>query len=176
MSDKKKKITKEAEIRSDESDGCPFGLEISKGCRLAGMLVENMAPIGIMGEDSTGDEKSEITQANSQLFKWKCPGKRCKFASQLFEGNDSVVQCNWNTRSAGIQEGGAIMGSPYYYKHYSGIGLDGVFTYPLGYYTDNSIDRGMYHGMYSIESPGGEERDEENINKDSDNEEEGKTG
>ena len=64
-------------------------------------------------------------------------------------------------------------GSPFYSKHFSGIGLDGLHSWPLGGYMDNSIDRGFYYGNYSVESTGSEEVegiekkavDEESANK-----------
>ena len=71
-----------------------------------------------------------------------------------------MVECNWNANDAGQHQDGVLVGSPFYYKHFSGIGLDGLYSYPLGYYTDNSIDRGMYYGMYSLEDIAGELEDD----------------
>ena len=93
-------------------------------------------------------------------------GGRCVFAGKIFNDKDAV-ECNWETNVSGTEEGPALMGSPFYYRHFSGTGLDGLYNYPLGYYTDNSIDRGMYYGMYSIESTGQEEVE---LQKDSDEE------
>ncbi len=162
-----KKIKKLAVIRSNDEDSCPFGLPIPHGCRMAGDLITHMAPLDIL-EDMSDEEKSEIIRANKHLLKWKCPKERCAYAGKLFKNKD-VVECNWGASDEGTAQRGALVGSPFYYKHYSGIGLDGLYSYPLGYYTDNSIDRGMYYGMYSIESTG--ESDEDGIKKESDDEE-----
>jgi hypothetical protein len=160
----KKKTTKNAAIRSNSEHSCPYGLKISKACRNVGKLVLNMAPVDIMGEDSTEDEKKAIAKANSHLFNWHCPGEKCPFASKVFDKNEDVVECNWNTEVAGESGGGSLVGSPYYYRHFSGIGTDGLYSYPLGYYSDNSIDRGMYMGMYSIEGLGNN-KDEKDMKK-----------
>ncbi len=154
-----KKIIKLAVIRSDESEPCPFGLSIPFGCKNVGSIILKMAPLDILGEDADEEEQVEIAEANNHLFRWKNPQARCRYAGKVFPQND-VVECNWNTNTMGMQEQGVLRGSPFFYRHFSGIGLDGIFTYPLGYYTDNSIDRGMYQGMYSIESTGTNEEDE----------------
>jgi len=165
-----KKIKKLAVIRSDgQQDACPFGLPIPFGCKRAGELITRMAPIDILGEDASEEEKEEIAHANRRLLMWLLSEEKCgvcKYAGKLFKDKD-VVECNWDTDVSGDHEGPALLGSPFYYKHFSGLGLDGLYSYPLGFYTDNSIDRGMYYGMYSIESTG--EREVE-LKKDSDEE------
>lgn len=146
-----KKIVKLAMIRKDNEDACPFGLSIPFGCKSAGELVDKMAPITVMGEDSTEEEKQSIIAANNHLLKWKSPGTPCKYADKII-GSKDAVECDWGTNTAGEAGGAALEGSPWYYKHFSGIGLDGLYSYPLGYFSDDSIDRGMYTGMFSIES------------------------
>ncbi|KKN74483.1 hypothetical protein LCGC14_0390000 [marine sediment metagenome] len=155
---KPKKIVKLAVIRSNDDTPCPFGLSIPYACRSAGELITQMAPVDVL-EDMTEEEKALIEKANKHLLMWKNPETRCIYAGKLFKDND-VVECNWLASDAGTSQRGALVGSPFYYKHYSGIGLDGLYSYPLGYYTDNSIDRGMYYGMYSLESAGSKEDDE----------------
>ena len=152
-----KKIKKLAVIRSNTQDACPFGLPIPFGCKRVGDLITRMAPVDIL-EDSTEEEKEEIAKANRRLFMWMQSEEpcECRYAGKLFK-DKGVVECNWDTDVSGEHEKAALVGSPYYYKHFSGIGLDGLYSYPLGYYTDNSIDRGMYYGMYSIESTGQKE-------------------
>ena len=163
-----KKIKKLAVIRSNEEHSCPFGLSIPYGCKCVGELIVHMAPLEIL-EDMSDEEKAEIARANKHLLMWKSPELRCIYAGKLFKDKE-VVECNWNANDEGTSQRGALVGSPFYYKHFSGIGLDGLYSYPLGYYTDNSIDRGMYYGMYSIESTG--ESDDRGIKKESDDEEE----
>jgi len=157
MSDDIKKV---AIIRSDESDTCPFGLDIPHSCNNAGNLVIRM---GILSNDMDSEDISDMKKANRHLLRWKCPKERCIYAGKLFKNKD-VVECNLGANDEGSIQRGAIVGSPFYYKMYSGIGLDGLYSYPLGYYADNSIDRGMYYGMYSLESTGDFD---ENIKKES---------
>jgi hypothetical protein len=156
-----KKLVKLAVIRSDTEARCPFGLSIPDGCSKVGPAIRQMAPLDTLGEDASDEEKAEITAANNDVFMWLASGERCPYAAKLFEDKD-VVECSW-----AAEEGeGSPVGSPFYYKHFSGIGLDGLYSYPTGYYTDNSIDRGMYYGMYSIESTG--EKNIEHIKKEAD--------
>lgn len=153
-----KKI-KLAVIRSEGELLCPFGLQIPLACKMAGELIKQMAPLDIL-EDMSNEEKEEIARANNHLLMWKNPKERCAYAGKLFDNKDAV-ECNWNANDEGISQRGVLVGSPFYYKQFSGIGLDGLFSYPLGYYTDNSIDRGMYYGMYSLESSGSAANDDE---------------
>lgn len=150
-----KKIVKLAIIRKNDSDPCPFGLEIPIACESSGDLVDRMSPVRL-----SSDEAQSIVNSNQHLFIWKNPGQRCKYAGKIPEEETKSVECNWNSTAPG-EEGTPIVGSPWYTKHFSGIGLDGVYTFPLGYYADNSIDRGMYYGMYSIESVASKEDSEE---------------
>jgi len=162
-----KKIFKLAVIRSDKQDECPFGLGVPFGCQKAGELIARMAPLDALGDDADEEEKRTIADANRRLLMWMLSeeaGGRCAFAGKIFKEKDAV-ECNWETSVSGTEEGAALLGSPFYYRHFSGTGLDGLYSYPLGYYTDNSIDRGMYYGMYSLESSGQEEVE---LKKDSD--------
>lgn len=162
-----KKIKKLAVIRSDRQDQCPFGLPITFGCKRAGALIARMAPTDVLGEDATDEEKEEVANANRRLLMWMLSeesGGRCKYAGKIFN-DKNAVECSWEDDVN--QEGSALLGSPFYYRHFSGIGLDGLYSYPLGFYTDNSIDRGIYRGMYSIESTG---QQEVKLKKDSDEE------
>lgn len=144
------KIKKLAVIRSGKS--CPFGLLIPGGCKNAGKIVRHMSPLNIL-KDITPEEQAEIAKANNHLLNWKSPCERCMYAGVIFK-DKLVVECNWSENDAGSQQQGSLIGSPFYYKMFSGTGLDGLFSYPLGYYTDNSIDRGIYMGPYSIENIG----------------------
>lgn len=147
-----KKIRKLAVIRSESSDGCPFGLPISHACKSVGELIYRMAPLDIMGPETTDEEKMEIAEANKHLLRWKSPGNRCPFAGKLFIERPKVVECNWSSNAQGVGESGTISGSPFFWRMFSGTGLDGLYSYPLGYYSDNSLDRGLYYGPFSIES------------------------
>lgn len=143
-----KKIVKLAVIK--KCGECPFGLSIPKACAKVGKSIQQMAHLDIL-PDIGPEEKDEIAKANQHIYDWKADGTPCPFAGKLLP-DKAAVECNWDSTAPGEAVGGSLVGSPFYYKHFSGIGLDGLYSYPLGYYTDNSIDRGMYQGMYSIES------------------------
>jgi len=144
-----KKIVKLAVIRKDEVDPCPFGLSIPFGCQHAGEAIDNMASLDVMGPETTPEEKKAISDANNHVLRWKGNGQ-CKYAAKIISEKHGV-DCSWQTSTAG-EAGTALEGSPWYYKNFSGVGIDGLYSYPLGYFSDNSIDRGMYYGMYSVES------------------------
>jgi hypothetical protein len=149
-----KKLVKLAIIRKNEADPCPFALDIPFACQEVGDLVDKMSPVSKSAPDAPA-----LAASNQHLFLWKRPGHRCHYAGKILDPETHAVECNWNSTAAG-EEGTPIVGSPWYTKHFSGVGLDGVYTFPLGYYADNSIDRGMYYGMYSIESIASEEDEE----------------
>lgn len=143
MSDK---IVKLAVIRENDTTPCPFGLNISFACNTVGELIYKMAPLDILGEDLSDEEKKQIAKANERLFLWKAPQERCPYAGKLFPKNESVVECNWGSNAPGVEEKGALVGSPFYYKNFSGVGLDGLYTFPLGFYADTALERGLYYG------------------------------
>jgi hypothetical protein len=143
-------------LRDNGELKCPFGLSISFACRNAGESVDKMANIEEMKQNEEIDEKNiqKFQKSNEFIFRWKASCTRCKYAGKLFE-NKELVECNHGSIAEGINEDKpAIAGSPLFYKMYSGIGIDGLYSFPLGYYTDNSIDHSMYYGRYSIESTG----------------------
>lgn len=143
-----KKIKKLAVIRTDESKSCPFGLEIPYGCQNAGELIHHMAPLNILGEDSTDEEKLEIAEANNHLFMWKNPQERCPYARKLFPDH-GAVECSWDNQDAAD---GALRGSQFFYRPFHGVGLDGLYNYPLGWYQNDARFVHPYYGPYSIES------------------------
>jgi hypothetical protein len=142
------KVVKLAIIRTNTEDSCPFGLNIPYGCRNAGDLIAKMAPVDSLGDESSKEEKGSIAKANNRLFMWHNPGQRCSFAGKLFT-EKPTVECNWHSNAEGISEKG-ILGAPFYSKVYNNIGLDGIYSYPLGYYADNNISRNIYYGLYSL--------------------------
>ena len=150
----KKKIVKLAVLRSNNEDDspCPFGLSIPFACKNAGELIKNMAPNN--SEELDDEETADLARANAHLLMFNNPKTQCIYVGALFK-EKGIVECNWDSNAAGSSpQKGSIVGSPFYYKHFNGIGLDGLYSYPLGYYTDNSIDRGAYYGMYSLENIG----------------------
>jgi hypothetical protein len=44
----------------------------------------------------------------------------------------------------------AIEGSPLYAQTFGGIGLDGLYAFPLGFYADNNESRNLFQGLFSL--------------------------
>ena len=153
----KDKIVKLAVIRKDSQDPCPFGLRITNGCRNAGELITKMAPLDAMGPEATKKERKAILKANRRLYMWNSEGGRCSYAGKIMN-EQGAVECNFRSNAPGITEKG-ILGAPFYSKVYNNIGLDGIYSYPLGYYADNNISRNLYYGMYSLMGSDGAEDD-----------------
>lgn len=156
-----KKIVKLAVIRTEKDMSCPFGLNIPNGCKNAGELVTQMAPINIL-VDSSEKEKAAIKKANRRLYMWHAPGDRCYYAGKIFKGKSEkgAVECNFGSNAPGISEKG-LLGAPFYSKVYNNVGLDGLNSSPLGYFSDHNISRNIYYGIYSL--MGSEELKEEII-------------
>ena len=131
-------------LRSSEEDSCPFGLDIPYACSNVGKTINKMAPLDIMGPDSSEQEREEIAKANNHLFIWNVAGDKCPYANEIFENG---VVCTFSEEGHGTSP---IVGSPFYAKHFSGIGLDGLYSVPLSSYVDTSIDRGSYWSEYTI--------------------------
>lgn len=166
---KDKTIVRLAVLRDDNDNPCPFGLPISHACKTAGRLVDKMAPLAILGKDVSDWEKDIIASANVHLLIYNSPNEICKFAGNLIESNKDIVECNWDSVAAGVHEKGSLRGSAYYPRFFSGIGVDGLFSYPLGYYSDSGKSRHRYYGLFGLE--GSDDRDEltkiseEDVNK-----------
>ena len=160
-----KEIVKQAVLRTDDECPCPFGLCIGEGaCKLVGSLVTKMAPINVLGDESSDEEMEEIAEANKYLYKWQCPGTKCVYAEKIFQdnGEDHIVQCFFG-EDKGLGDGNAIVGSPFYYNHFSGVGMDGLYSYPLGFYSEQPVDRTV--GTYSLENPNASEDAKDKIIK-----------
>jgi hypothetical protein len=161
-----KEIVKTAVLRTDEEIPCPFGLLISEGaCHLVGPIINKMAPLNIMGDQSSEEEMVEIKKANQYIYKWQCPGTKCPYAGSIFKSDDGktdeVVQCTWGEEGA---DGTALVGSPYYWNMFSGIGMTGLYSYPLGYYSEAPITP-SYFGDYSLENPHASDNNKDKIKK-----------
>lgn len=146
-----KKLKKLAVIRTEEGPKCPFGLPVTEGCRSAGELIHRMAPLNIMGEDSTPEEKKAIAQANRKLWKKHAPDHKCPYARHLFS-NREVVECGWGSQNPTGDGSGVLKGSPFSWRMFHGTAPDGLYSVPpSGYYMDNTIDQGFYYGPFSWE-------------------------
>jgi len=148
MSEKSKKIVKLAVIRDNMGDLCPFGLKIPFACANSGQLITKMAPVSMVGKDSSKEERHEVALANARLLAWSCPHQRCNYAGKIFKDKDSV-ECNWGSNAPGISQTN-LLGSPHYSKVYNNTSYDGLYAYPMGWYGDSNVSRNLYYGIYSL--------------------------
>lgn len=148
MIDKDKKVVKLAIIR-DEDTPCPFGLKIPFACRNAGDTIRKMAPIAVLGGEATEKEKKQLAKANRMVMMMDSPGHRCPYAGKIFK-DKKAVECNFDSNAPG-ETPPNLLGSPFYSKVYDNIALDGLYSYPLGWYGDNNISRNLYYGAYSLQ-------------------------
>lgn len=124
---------------------CPFGLPITDACLQAGDSVENMAPLEMFDES----KQEQVQKANKRVYIYYRTGKRCIFAVHIMKEEDSV-NCNWGDHAAGAGLSNAFNGSPLYPQTFSGQGLDGLYAFPLGFYSDNNSSRNLFHGLFSL--------------------------
>ena len=143
------KIVKLAMLRKNEASPCPFGLDITKGCQMAGNAIDKMAPLNIMGEDSSVEEKAQIANANNHIFRWMATGTPCKYASQILE-EKNIVNCSWDENAAGEHLEGSLSGSEYFWKFFNQTGIDGLYNYPKGVVVDTVLPT-PGNSPYSIE-------------------------
>jgi hypothetical protein len=144
-----KEIVKLSVIRKTTEDSCPFGLSVPTGCANAGDSVTKMAPISILGEKATNEEKNDIKEANIRLFNWSKPCDRCIYANELMTKEDAV-NCSYNEKKS--TDIGELNPAPYYSKVYDNTAIDGLNSIPIGYYADYDISRNLFYGTYSINS------------------------
>jgi len=138
----KKKL---AVIRDGRIRNCPFGLEIPEACQHAGAAIGRMAPVDIGDTDA---KKSQIKKANALVYVYHKNGKRCPFADKILT-EYGKVDCDFGDTGQG-QKSVPYSGSPLYPQTFSGIGLDGLYGYPLGYYADNNESRNLFFGLFSF--------------------------
>lgn len=143
-----------AEIRKNDDRPCPFGLPIPFGCQYSGDHVERMAPVEIMGKDVTEDERKAIGAANTKLLAWSLlrstdKPSQCRYVGKLMTERE-MVECNFDDSAPGQGPGQALLAAPFYSKIFSGV-LNGLYTYPVGFYSDYNVSRNLYYGTYSLQ-------------------------
>ena|SRR5271157_177548 len=142
-----------AEIRKNEEDPCPLGLPIPFGCKCAGSHVEKMSPVNILGTDASEEEKQAIGAANTKLLAWNLLRSteqpvQCQYVGHLME-KMNTVECNFDDSAPGQGSGQALLTAPFYSKMFNaGVGL---YSYPIGYYSDYNISKNTYFGTYSLQ-------------------------
>jgi len=129
---------KKATIRGKNVRDCPFGLPIPEACGNAGDAIHRMAPA----------EEDRVKRANRLVYAYHKGCKGCPYADKVLEEHGKV-DCDFGDTAAGKRTP-ALKGSPLYPKTFHGIGLDGLYGYPLGFYADNNESRNLFFGLFSL--------------------------
>lgn len=133
-------------IKSDKDDNkCPFGLPITLGCENAGQSITRMCPLSMV-EDN---KKEQVKLANSRVYVYYKTGQRCIYAANVMHNMESV-NCDFADSGAGMGTP-AFNGSPLYPQTFAGgVGIDALYSYPIGLYADNSQSRNLFQGLFSL--------------------------
>ena len=141
-------------IRKNDMDPCPFGLSIPFACSKAGDCIRKLAPEKALGDEAEDNEKSALARANRKMLSWclmqgETP-KRCVYAAKVFP-DQRAVECNFEDTAPGVGEKASLVGAPFYSQIFSGIAMNGLYSYPIGYYADYNITRNLAYGLYSLQ-------------------------
>ncbi len=132
-------------IRDNDETICPFGLYIADGCRSAGEAIDKMQPLS---DEMSDRQKRQVIQQNIAILHNNESPSRCKYAMRLFPKKPDKVDCNYGDTAAGISKEVSFVGSPFYSQIFNGIGMGGLYNYPVSYQTDGSEYRNLYYGIY----------------------------
>ncbi len=152
---------KYAAIRKNDSSPCPFGLPIPFACECAGSCIDRMAPISIVGKNPTPEEAGKIGKANVRLLS-ACvmsdphEPQPCRYAAKVFEQQNGV-ECNYEDTAPGQTNNAVMEAAPSYSQLFSGVGLNGLYSFPIGYYADYDLSRNSFYGLMSLCSADKEE-------------------
>lgn len=135
-------VVKESTIRGKNVRNCPFGLPIPEGCENAGNSIVRMAPV----EDDS--ELDEVAKANRLVYAYHKECRKCPYADKILD-EYGKVDCDFGDTAAGKRVP-AFRGSPLFPQTFHGIGLDGLYGYPLGFYADNNESRNLFFGLFSL--------------------------
>ena len=147
----KPKNKKLAVIRGGDIRKCPFGLPVTIACENIGDAIARMAPLDVA---ETEEEREKLTKANRLVYINHKSGKKCPFADKILP-NHGKVDCDYSDTGQG-QQSADWAGSPLYPHTFTGIGYDGLYGYPLGFYADNNQSRNLFFGLFSFVGKEGE--------------------
>lgn len=137
-------MKKNAWIRTEEDRKCPFGLPIISACKNAGNSVANMCPLKEVDKEKL--ENVEI--ANKRIYIYYKTNNRCLYASNIMEKHNAV-NCDFGDTAAGMKTP-TFEGSPMYVQTFTGVGLNGFYAFPLGFYADYAASRNLFQGLFSL--------------------------
>ena len=137
-------MKKNSWIRTEEDRKCPFGLPIISACKNAGNSVANMCPLKEVDKEKF--ENVEI--ANKRIYIYYKTNNRCLYASNIMEKHNAV-NCDFGDTAAGMKTP-TFEGSPMYVQTFTGVGLNGFYAFPLGFYADYAASRNLFQGLFSL--------------------------
>ncbi len=123
---------------------CPFGLSIPLSCDNAGDSVTHMCPLEALPENRS----ERVALANKRIYIYHKDNRRCLYAVNVME-DAKAVNCDFGDSGQGFGNT-AFSGSPLYAQTFSGIGLDGLYAFPMGFYADNNESRNLFQGLFSL--------------------------
>jgi hypothetical protein len=104
-----------------------------------------MCPLQSISDE---DKKDQVEKANKRVYIHYKTKSRCLYASNIIKAKDAV-NCDFGDTGAGMSVP-TFNGSPLYAQTFSGIGLDGLYAFPLGFYADNNESRNLFQGLFSV--------------------------
>lgn len=125
-------------IRDNSDTPCPFGLDITKACQVAGESVDKMQAIK--------DDDSKTAAKNIAILDQNPSPGKCKYAAHLFKDKPKFVDCDYGDTAAGTSKT-PFLGSPYYTQTFEGLGMGGSITYPITTDTDGQEYHNIYYGI-----------------------------
>lgn len=128
----------------DKEKRCPFGLPITAACQHAGESVTHMCPLESVPEN----RRERVALANKRVYLYHKDDRRCLYAVNVFD-EAKAVNCDFGDVAQGMG-GPAFTGSSLYSQTFSGVGLDGLYAFPMGYYADNNESRNLFQGLFSL--------------------------
>lgn len=145
------KKVKLAMIRNNKSDPCPFGLSIPFGCKHAGNVIDNMAPLALAKSD---EQQDRIKKANNRLLQSELLDSaeepvHCKYSTKIIDIKEAV-ECNFTDVAPGMGTS-PLFGPAYNNEPMAPFTMNGLRTYPIGYSADYNISRNLYFGIMSLQ-------------------------
>ena len=129
---------KNAIIRGKMVRECPMGLPIPEACQYVGKAIDRMSPCG---------DNEKLKKANILVYAYEKGCFQCSYAQKIMN-EQSKVDCNFGDTAEGFKSQ-PFSGSPLYPSTFVGIGLDGLYGYPLGFWADNNESRSLFFGLFS---------------------------
>lgn len=126
-------------IRSEKNTKCPFGLPINTACKNVGMAVKIMGAIE--------NEDDELRNANLKIYLYYKNGKECPFAVNIMD--NGAVNCNFDDSASGFKNP-LFEGSSLYPQTFTGINVDNLYGYPLGFSNEGDVSRNIPYGILSL--------------------------